>query len=399
MWAVKLFVFVVFASSFALGQAALPDAADALFESPALEDIRLTVKPSDWLTLKERYLENTYYEASFAWRDKTIRRIGIRSRGNGSRSPVKPSLKLDFAKYESASFLGLKSLIVKNMTQDPPMLREYLSMALFRKMGLPAPRENYVRLFVNDEYQGLYIAIEPLDKVFLKRTFKDDTGDLFSLDWAWPYHFENLGPVPEAYCPFPFKPETNEKSPNAGPIAELAGLLDTLPDEEIPAAVGARFDVDNLLGHLAVDTYIAATDGFLGDLGMNNFYLYRAKPKSADATSKMKLLAWDKDACFAWYDAPLIYHADENVLTRRILTQPAEVERYVNWLVKVAETAGGEGGWLLSTLDEAVARILEAGLADPNKPYSNSTFEQSIGDTRFFVLERNYQVGRALGKN
>ena len=94
-----------------------------------------------------------------------MRNIGIRSRGNGSRSGVKPGLRVDFDRYAIAQkFLGLKSFVLRNNTQDPSNLHERLSMLFFRRMGLPASREVYARLFVNNEYRGLYTIVESVDK-------------------------------------------------------------------------------------------------------------------------------------------------------------------------------------------------------------------------------------------
>ena len=48
-------------------------------------------------------------------------------------------------------FLGLKSMVLRNNTQDPSNLHEILSLSFFRRMGLLAPRKAQARLFVNNE--------------------------------------------------------------------------------------------------------------------------------------------------------------------------------------------------------------------------------------------------------
>ena len=45
-------------------------------------------------------------------------------------------------------------------------------MALFARLGLPAPREAHTRLYVNGEYAGLYSIVEAVDKVFLDRALR-----------------------------------------------------------------------------------------------------------------------------------------------------------------------------------------------------------------------------------
>ena len=83
--------------------------ADALFDDTVLHDISLAVNTNDWQTLKDHYLENTYYPADFRWRDQVVRNVGIRSRGTGSRSRIKPDLLVNFVRYTTGgTFLGLR---------------------------------------------------------------------------------------------------------------------------------------------------------------------------------------------------------------------------------------------------------------------------------------------------
>jgi len=76
-----------------------PDPAEALFDPAVVHDLRLTMKPDDWDTLKARCLWDTYYPADFQWRDMTVAKVGIRSRGSGSRNSYKPGIKIDFNEF------------------------------------------------------------------------------------------------------------------------------------------------------------------------------------------------------------------------------------------------------------------------------------------------------------
>src|ERR1700752_4853591 len=126
---------------------------EEFFDDSVVHDIRLTLNSKDWASLKQNYKENIYYAATLTWRGETIRNVGIRSRGLGSRSATKPGLRVDIDRYAAdQTFVGLKSFVLDNLTQDPSMLRERLTMAFFRRMGLPAPRETHARLFVNDAF-------------------------------------------------------------------------------------------------------------------------------------------------------------------------------------------------------------------------------------------------------
>src|SRR5262249_19115251 len=117
---------VLTASSAAVAQVApAPDPADPFFDDTVLHDIFITINSRDWEGLKEHFLENTYYPCDFKWKGITVRNIGIRSRGTGSRSGTKPGLRVDFDRYTTdQKFLGLKSVILRNNTQDETGMRE-----------------------------------------------------------------------------------------------------------------------------------------------------------------------------------------------------------------------------------------------------------------------------------
>src|SRR5581483_11277483 len=104
----------------------------------------------------ENYWSNDYISADLAWRGMLLKNIGMRHRGTGSRSGTKPYMGLKFDQYvKGQQLFGLSSLRLKNAINDPSFLREIAAMALFRRMGVPAPRASYARLYVNDEYAGL----------------------------------------------------------------------------------------------------------------------------------------------------------------------------------------------------------------------------------------------------
>jgi spore coat protein CotH len=170
-FAAAVAVVVALASLHAQSSPPPPLTPDDLFDQNSVQDIQLTVNTRDWSELKERYRENVYYQADLRWRGEVVRNVGIRSRGQGSRSQTKPGLRVDFNRYVSGQqFLGLKSIVLDNLTQDPSMLKERVVMRFFAEMGIPAPRVAHVRLFVNSTFAGLYTVVESIDKDFLKRT-------------------------------------------------------------------------------------------------------------------------------------------------------------------------------------------------------------------------------------
>src|SRR4029077_20895744 len=124
----------------ALAGAAAPAEAqtsDDLFDASTLQELRLIISSRDLQTLRADFAANTYSPADLQWRDLKVRNVAVRSRGSGSRSGTKLGLQLDFNRYStSQQFLGMKSLVLDNLVQDPAMVRERVSMAFYEHMGM-----------------------------------------------------------------------------------------------------------------------------------------------------------------------------------------------------------------------------------------------------------------------
>ena len=166
-----------------VGLAATPATAQTatdLFNGEVIEEIRLFMNSRDLLELRERYTDDTYYTADLEWQQLRVRNVGVRSRGNASRSPTKLGLRIDFNRFRTGQrFLGLTSLVLDNFWQDPSFMRERLAMAFFERMAQPAPRLSFVRLYINHTYQGLYGIVEPVDATYVSRTLGQSEGYLF----------------------------------------------------------------------------------------------------------------------------------------------------------------------------------------------------------------------------
>src|SRR5215218_5539072 len=129
---------------------------DDLFNPDVLHRIDLWLNSADWLKLKQDFQENTYYPADLTWNGQTVRNVGIRSRGLGSRSATKPGLRVDIDRYNTdQNFLGLSSFILDNLSQDSSGIKETTAVRLFQKLAIPASREAHTRLYINGTYAGL----------------------------------------------------------------------------------------------------------------------------------------------------------------------------------------------------------------------------------------------------
>ena len=338
--------------------------------------------------MQQNYTLNTYYPADFHFRGVRVARVGIRSRGSGSRNPTKPGLRVDFNRYISGqSFQDLKSVVLDNCVQDPTMLQERVNLRMFNRVGIPAPRASAARLYVNEEYFGVYSLVEPIDKSFLKRVYQDDRGYLYEYTWSMPWNFELLSEDPAFYCPGLFDPKTNEKAPEAQLIYAMVNEVNQRPDEPFPAGVSRYLDLPQFQKYLAVETYLNEWDGFLGARGMANFYLFRPP-----GSNVFRFLPWDKDLAFLNKVSSIWDNAGRNVLTRRAFLSPELRRTFLASLMECADAAGGPNGWLEQEIGREYAMIREAALKDEKKPFSNEYFEATMEWIVDFARQRPESV-------
>jgi spore coat protein CotH len=359
-----------------------------IFDPTVLHEATLELDRSAWKALRDHYLSNQYYAANFSVDGVLVQQVGIRSRGTGSRNEDKPALKVDFNKYvPGQEFYGYKSLDVINLLQDPSMLRARLAFLVFEAMGIAAPRNAHARLTVNGEYWGLYELVEPVSKPFLEARLGEKEGSLFDYDWKFAYDFGWRGPDPSEYVPSPFQPQTNEGDPNvgAGLVSFIQALNDT-PEAGFAAAISDRLDVDRFLTHVAVENALAESDGIVGDFGTNNFYLYEYA-----ARNRFVFIPWDKDNTFRASSWALYRNLDTNVLTRKLVADPAKKQVYADAVWRTVNSFLNSR-WLGPQLETAYQQIRAAALADPHKKWTNDQFEGSIAGLRAVMDAREADV-------
>ena len=144
--------------------------------------------------------KTVYVPADFEWRGIRVRNVGVRVRGLATRSAIKPGLRIDFNRYVAGqAFLGMSALVLDNALKDPSFMRERISMAFIKRMGQPAPRESFGRVYINGAYEGLYALVEAVDSAFLARELGDGLGYLFEHKFMDGFYGEFLG---DDYAPY-----------------------------------------------------------------------------------------------------------------------------------------------------------------------------------------------------
>ncbi len=369
---------------------------DDFFNDAVVQEVHLRVNSRDWQALKEHADENTYYPADLSWQGVTVRNVGIRSRGRMTRNGIKPGLHVDMNRYVShQDFLGLKSVSLKNVYDDPSFVRESVSMKMFARMGFFASREAHARLYVNDVFVGLYVIVESVDRNFVERNYgpdeaaKNTGGYLYEYEKVRDYQFDYLGESLEPYAQL-FNPKTRETDSPVSlyqPIEELIQVVNQTPDDQFVGVVGARLDLTETMKFLAVQDFLAEIDGFVGAWTMNNFYLYR------NTAGVAQLIPWDTGRTFSSLDHPIDFDLLTNVLTIRAFRFPELRQIYMDALIQCATLAGElvEGdsrGWLEREIKRQGDQVDAIVPDDPVAPYSHAQFHIAVDSMRQFARQR-----------
>lgn len=397
-----------------------PDPTAGFFNDDVIQEVRLTLNSRDWSALKANFGSNTFYPCQLTWQGITLKNVGIRSRGNGSRSGTKPGLRVDIDHYAPGQrFLTvLKSFVLRNNTQDASNMHERLAMKLLGLMDFAAPREAFARLYVNNTFSGLYTIVEAIDKPFLTRTMGENDGYLYEYDYDAGdegYHLEYRGSDPGLYSPKPFQPSTHEKDPDPKPLEAMIKIINQTPDGDFQRKMDDYLDLHAFMRYVGAENFLGETDGMLGDWAINNFYMYRL-----EHSTRSVLIPWDRSLSFAggpefsiWHNIYDISAQFRNRLMDRSVGLPDLRDVYLDALLKAADIASTPvepvdpdavvasarsgaaapkpppPGWLETEILREYQQIRAVARSDTFKPYSNDEFEQAVDDLLAFARQRS----------
>jgi spore coat protein CotH len=345
------------------GLSAQTSPAAAFFNDGVLHDVRLFINSRDLVQLRERYREAFNVPADFIWGTTRVRNVRVHVRGAGSRTPIKPGLDVSFDHYTAGQqFLGLTNLVLDNLWQDPSLFREHLAMAVFRRLGQAAPRESFARVFINNEYHGVYGLVEAIDPQFAAAATGNVDGRLFEYRYVMPFFGQYLGEDVGAYKPlFALRSDTTDTDAMLyGPIRDFFRDANVLDDPAWRERVDALMDLPQLVAHTAIQGCLADIDGFMGYAGLNNFYLYRPA-----GSTRHRLFPWDVDFAFNATDLSIFRRGDEPVpLFERALGEPDLHAHFLDTAGQCADRLD-EDGWLASEVERLVGLVGSAIIAHP----------------------------------
>jgi spore coat protein CotH len=154
-----------------------------------------------------------------------------------------------------------------------------MGYAFYRAMGVPVPRVAPIRLFVNNEFWGVYLNVETVDRRMLSRHFESEKGMLYEGTYWCDLDMGNVadddsGCVTREFSADACSPDDPEGDPTTyDPVRELITALDAIPGGAFYPAVTEVMQFDHFLSMWAVEAILAHWDGYVYDI-INNYRVY-----------------------------------------------------------------------------------------------------------------------------
>jgi len=360
------------------------DTAATFFDDSAVREIRLYFTDPNWYNTLFQSHSNDRNDPNFPVRfqygNTNIPQIGIRMKGNSSfrRNGIKKPFKLDFNEYDdNATFLGLKKLNLHPGDLQPDFLHEKLFLD-FAGARIAAMRAVHVRLYINDAYYGLYLAVEQPDKTMMQARFGDDEdGNLYEAGESASATMAYLGAAASSYTSR-YELKTNEE---ANDYSGLIKLLDVLNNN--PSQLETIMDVENFLTSIALNAIFTNLESYTGTA--SEYFLYQ---RSSD--NKFVHIHWDLNETFGStgdgtprlanpfiMDPFYTTGANSRPLLAQLWGIPEYRRLYLQILARMLREGFDESTFAARTTLLA-DRIRPHLQEDPNKPYTMAQFETAL---------------------
>ncbi len=221
---------------------------------------------------------------------------GIRFKGNSSynannaKNPL--HIKLDYTNNQA--YQGYTDIKLSNGFSDPSMVREVLSYQILRQY-MEAPLSNFVKIYINGNYIGIYSNDENIGNEFLDDHYYSSEGTFVKCNP------QNAGPSSGSGSSLLYAGtdsanyNTNYELKSDFAWMDLINLCDTL--NNYTSSINNLLDLDRCFWMLAYNNVLVNLDSYSGSF-RQNYYLYRNHKAQWIPT------IWDLNMCFGSFSMP-----------------------------------------------------------------------------------------------
>lgn len=273
----------------------------ALFDKKTIGEVRLTLPAKNWADALDsmRIYGMGMMTGSVSVDGVKYEGVGVRFRGDKSyqtglkRNPF--TIRLNYVNKEQ-NHQGYTALKLSSSLRDPSMVREILFHEIAGKY-MPSSQANYTKLYVNEEYIGVFVNLESIDKQFFETNYGSSGGASFRAG------IEYKPEVPTTcrqniYGSLEYEENLEcykgnfDPGMNTSGWADLQELTRVLNNE--PAKIDHVLDVDRALWMLALNNVMVNLSSYSGNHSIN-YYLYK------DQNGRFQPIHWDLNLSFGSY--------------------------------------------------------------------------------------------------
>lgn len=285
-----------------------------------VKEFRIELNQAGLDAIYQNPTPNTYILIKIKGADGVVRIAKMRIRGDSSREYAKKSLKIVFNKGELLEG-ERREINLNSEWTDKSYIRQYISAQIMKKAGLNTFSTNFVKLYINNKFFGLYLQVENIGKSFLKERGLDTKGNLYKAtkDGACLSVYDNVKKL--------WEKKTN-KHTDWQDLYELINTLDTISPNGVQDYLRQKFDYDKLISIIAVNMLIQNSSTYY-----HNYYMYH----DIYGTDKWQMLPWDMDKSLSYYNwKPYTYDESsnkwlsDNVLVERVLMDEQGLRDIIN---------------------------------------------------------------------
>ena len=344
-----------------------------------IEEYNIACKDSDLTQMFNNYKNNDYIPVTIE-KNQTKRNAYMRIRGDSSRDYDKKSLKI---KINDSLSLNTKMIFNFNAEySDKSFIRSFLSSKIFEKLNYPCFSASFVNISINNNYHGLFVEIENMDRDFLRRNGLNPNGDLFKAtkDGACLYE--------ESEVEEKWEKKTNKKSSKIS-LEQLINDISKTKSDDFYDYVKKHFNYPMLIDFLAINAFIAN-----GSTYYHNYYLYR----DHENNGKWILLPWDLDKTISYYDwKPYKYNftssdwENDNPLIEKCFLNERIFNDFKNRIQFIGEIINSD---FYNPIFQNVTESLKKSILrdSTNKINSEKEWLSSLSQDRGFLKNRNLKL-------
>lgn len=376
----------------------------SMFEKDSLRDMYVTFEDSDFHSiLVNSFFNNPSFRipATVSLNGMYFDSVAVRYKGNSTfclphdlGNPKLP-YNLDFNEWVSGQkIMGYKKIKLANAWLDPTFSKEFSASNIYRNY-LPTPEVNLLKLHVQDDYLGLYVNTESINKQFLTKHFGEKDGVLFKCDPVGMFCGEEVEGEPNFHYlgedSTNYYTSYNLKSDNGGwdKLMELISALNFNTEE-----LGEFLNIDRVLWAFAVNTVIANYDTYNGYY-VHNYYLYQTED------GLFQMIPWDLSESFVgaimgwsywnpsdvyefdpYYGAdPIVYEGNTYTrpLTQYLLNNPLYRKQYTAHMRTVINESLDSDA-IYESVYQLQQLAYDAATQDENKLFDMSLFSSNVQD-------------------